>query len=144
MRDSERVVCMCVCTMCQTQCLLGVWGGATDWPHWLAFYAFKIWVTCVHTHTHTHARARTHKHTLTHTHTHTHTHTPNNGGYDCGSTETRHSQDSEQSIHTSRVKQYGLGHKEVSLPYACFTEEKEKDQLHHATLKESLTSWQFH
>ena len=36
-----------------------------------------------------------------------------------------------------------FGHKEVSLPYACFNEEKEEDQLHHGTLKESLTQQQF-
>lgn len=96
-------VCECVRVygMCQTQCLLGVWGGATDWPRWMAFYASKIWLTC--------------------------THTQKNGGYDCGLTKTRYSKESEQSIHTSRVTwTIRVGNKEVSLPYACFAEEKEK------------------
>lgn len=54
-------------------------------------------------------------------------------------------QESEQSVHTSRVTwTIWFGHKGVSLPYACFTEEQEKDQSYQGTLKESLTPKQFH
>lgn len=105
-------VCLCVYTMCQTQCLLGVWGGVTDWPHWLAFYAYKIWLTC----------------------TRTNTHTWNQGGCDYGLTKTRRSQGSEPSIHTSRVTwtmRFGRG--EVQRTLACVPEETEKDQFQKAS-----------
>jgi len=79
-------VCVCIYTQCvyQTQCLLGVWGWRpTDPTDWLFMPLKYDW------------------------HAHTQTHTWDDGGYDCGSTKSRPSQDSEQSIHKSRVTPRG-------------------------------------